>query len=534
MSERAIGKDSEAFAPESVKDLMKKDWDRRAEEDYRFYIDTGHAGSDEAFRKSGGRDLDEVILDGIELDPSAEALEIGCGVGRLLVPLSERVAVAHGVDISDVMIRKSKAFCGESPRIRTQTIDGSLRHLPDSSIDFVFSFIVFQHIPSREAIETYVKEAARVLRPGGIFRFQVDGRWWLAREEADTYNGVKFSPGEARKLLSGTGFEVIDEWGAESHYHRLTVRLPAGEPAARVSVRSREYDQALLTELLGRVGDDDPSLTAGRIIDGSETLWTAIQPLQTELAGESDEVFVREVFRRLLGRRPDAQTLEFHSGILKSHLEERSAVIDTVVTGSGLRDLLYPIAGELAWFRREGARRELGLAPDVPFFDLVSAVTARITGLSVDDAIVNAFWLTLGQRPDKEGLQFYRALSSSHPHGLRLVVRDLLTSQDSRSVPPPVSATHIDRLARKSGPLVGARLGRGQSFSGEALFASQILEEGIDLSDRDFVRFIYENALGRPADPEGLEFYSSKLANRLMSRPVLLRELLWSDELRGD
>ena len=47
--------------------------------------------------------------------------------------------------------------------------------LPDVVFDFAFSTIVFQHIPRREVIESYVREVCRVLRPGALFKFQVQG-----------------------------------------------------------------------------------------------------------------------------------------------------------------------------------------------------------------------------------------------------------------------------------------------------------------------------------------------------------------------
>src|SRR5664280_1100771 len=105
---------------------MRSDWDRRATEDHKLHIATGHAGSEETFRASGEQDLEAIVLDGVVLDPSAEILEIGCGVGRLLVPLAERVAVAHGVDISPVMIEKSKEYAADGPNVKTELTDGSL------------------------------------------------------------------------------------------------------------------------------------------------------------------------------------------------------------------------------------------------------------------------------------------------------------------------------------------------------------------------------------------------------------------------
>jgi SAM-dependent methyltransferase len=537
MSETPTGRDpAGATVSQTVQERMKSDWDRRAEEDYKLHIATGHAGSDETFRESGKHDLDEVILNDIDLDPAAEALEIGCGVGRLLVPLSERVAVAHGVDISDVMIRKSREYCQGSPRVRTQTTDGTLGHLADGSIDFVFSFIVFQHIPDRAAIATYVREAARVLRPGGLFRFQVDGRWRRTQRadwKATTYDGVKFSPTQVRELLVGTDFEVVDEWGAESHYHWITVRRRSEAPTARASFRRREMDRVLLLDLMKCVGTADPAAATQRIIEGKESLWFAIGPLQDELTAAPDELFVREAFRRLLGREPDAARVASQTDILKSHQEERSALIDTIVTGSGFRNLVCPIVPDLTWFRGGQSKFELGLPPEAGFFDLVDAVTSSLEGLAADKAIVNAFFLIRGDRPDGDGLRFYRERLDSHPLGRRLVVLQLLATPDTRSIPSPPARERLDALfARVGAGAAESACKAGESFPGEAVVAAGILERGRPLPDRDFVARAYETVLGRETDAGGLEFYSGKLTGREMSRTLFLRELLWSEELR--
>src|SRR5689334_2867498 len=104
---------------ETVAEKMRREWDERAEKDAKFFIATGHAASDEAFRASGEADLDGAILNGIFLEKDASALEIGCGVGRLLVPLSLRVASVAGVDISPTMIEKSKDYTASRPNVTT-------------------------------------------------------------------------------------------------------------------------------------------------------------------------------------------------------------------------------------------------------------------------------------------------------------------------------------------------------------------------------------------------------------------------------
>jgi len=45
----------------------------------------------------------------------------------------------------------------------------------DNVFDFCFSCIVFQHIPDKQITFGYIREVGRVLKPQGVFRFQVNG-----------------------------------------------------------------------------------------------------------------------------------------------------------------------------------------------------------------------------------------------------------------------------------------------------------------------------------------------------------------------
>jgi hypothetical protein len=60
-------------------------------------------------------------------------------------------------------------------------------------IDFAFSSMVFQHIPSREIIESYVREVHRLLRPNALFKFQVQGCPDVAHEPQNSWAGVSFT-----------------------------------------------------------------------------------------------------------------------------------------------------------------------------------------------------------------------------------------------------------------------------------------------------------------------------------------------------
>jgi SAM-dependent methyltransferase len=500
---------------------MRGDWDRRAVEDHKVHIAAGHAGSDEEFLASGEQDLTEIVLDGVTLGANAEALEIGCGVGRLLLPLSKRVAVAHGVDISPVMVRKSKEFCGSAPNVRTEITDGTLSHLPDTSLDFVFSFIVFQHIPERKPIRRYVEEAARVLRPGGVFRFQVDGRWWWkhGRRGPDTYEGVKFSPEQVHELLAGTSLSLADEWGGEGHYHWVAARKDGF--GARACLTPRGWDMPLLAGLLSRLGSERPEADAEAVRGGTRTLRRHLEALEERFAGSSDERFVEGAYRMLLGRAPDEAGRAYHLAILARSLEDRLALLDTVATSRGFLDLVRPFVPEVPWFAACEVLERLGDKPrPADFFEGVDAVTRRLEGLPPRDAIVLGFRAVLGHDPDEAAIRHHRPLVEGHPEGRRLFARELLASRHDPA-PPGVRESRSALLP-------------GESALGEAALAVDVLAEGESVADdRDFVRLAYERILGRPADDGGGTFYAGKLACRELSRAALVREFLWSDERRG-
>ena len=145
------------------RESMRSDWERRARENAPFYICTTAAESAEAFAASGEKDLEAEVLDGLPVSPDWAALEIGCGIGRLLKPLSKRVRRAVGVDLSDEMIRRGREYCADRPNVELLRTEGALEGLADGAFDFVFSHIVFQHLPRKAYVDRYLREAHRVL-----------------------------------------------------------------------------------------------------------------------------------------------------------------------------------------------------------------------------------------------------------------------------------------------------------------------------------------------------------------------------------
>jgi len=205
---------------------MAADWDERARRDALFYICRASAESEAEFEASGRRELDEIVLRGVALPDRAVAVEIGCGIGRLARALAPRVAKVYAGDLSPEMLARAKVFCGDRPNVELLRIDGNLAGIPSGSADFVYSHLVFQHVPRRKFIRGYVREAHRVLKAGGVFRANVDGRarQWYRRFAADSWSGVVFSERGWRRELESAGFSVVETAGAGTQYLWATAR----------------------------------------------------------------------------------------------------------------------------------------------------------------------------------------------------------------------------------------------------------------------------------------------------------------------
>src|ERR1700730_1765183 len=159
---------------------MREDWNRRAREDAHYYVAFGrHNQDDDEFLSTAYE-----IVYGLEFElkrmPAGanrrawRALEIGCGPGRLLKPMSRNFGEIHGVDVSDEMLDLARAkLIGVRHAHVHRSRGADLGQFADESFDFVYSYAVFQHIPSKEVVLSYLTDARRVLKTGGLLWFQV-------------------------------------------------------------------------------------------------------------------------------------------------------------------------------------------------------------------------------------------------------------------------------------------------------------------------------------------------------------------------
>ena len=171
------------MADSSSLDRMRQDWNERAREDPHYYVAFGRQQQDDAEFFATAADVVRGLRGEAQhlrapdrpFPSHLKALEIGCGLGRIMRPLSADFAEIHGVDVSDEMIRLAGEKLRGISNAHVHHIPKSdLSLFPDEAFDFVYSYAVFQHIPSREIVLRYLTEARRVLKPGGILRCQIN------------------------------------------------------------------------------------------------------------------------------------------------------------------------------------------------------------------------------------------------------------------------------------------------------------------------------------------------------------------------
>jgi ubiquinone/menaquinone biosynthesis C-methylase UbiE len=131
----------------------------------------GVGDDEERFWESGKQDVERYVLPFVRQD--SVVLDLGAGIGRMaraVAPYCQRIVL---VDASGSMLRRARrALRGVPNADFVRSTGSSLTGIDDASIDFVYSYLVLQHI-EREDVIRYFAEVVRILKPDGVFRFQV-------------------------------------------------------------------------------------------------------------------------------------------------------------------------------------------------------------------------------------------------------------------------------------------------------------------------------------------------------------------------
>lgn len=178
----------------------------------------------------------------LELEPADRVFEIGCGVGRIGAQLAGHVALWHGIDIAENMAALARARVDAHPGATASAVDGpNLRPFATASMDKGYCVAVFIHM-DKEDMVLYLREVARVLRPGGLFYFD---HWNLSHPvgwqrfayevdqvgrsdpalRKDVARNQFCTPEELRLYVRAAGLELVFEHG-ESPWVQMVARKP--------------------------------------------------------------------------------------------------------------------------------------------------------------------------------------------------------------------------------------------------------------------------------------------------------------------
>jgi ubiquinone/menaquinone biosynthesis C-methylase UbiE len=135
----------------------------------------------------------EILRETVGLNADDEILEIGCGVGRVATALAPLCKRWVGADVSGNMLRHARDRLAAFDNVELVEISGwDLAPIPSESLDVVYCMVVFMHLDEWERY-AYVREAMRVLRPGGRlyvdnFNLRSDPGWAFFTDMARNYH----------------------------------------------------------------------------------------------------------------------------------------------------------------------------------------------------------------------------------------------------------------------------------------------------------------------------------------------------------
>lgn len=186
------------------------------------------------------------------------ACDLACGAGRTALLLAGRGIETFGVDLSPWMLHKAREKARrEGAKVRWLRADMREFRLPQP-VDLVLcEYDALNHVPHKADLKKVARTAARALRPGGRFYFDVNNRlafeeawrsiWWvekpgvvmvmrggsdpkrdrawtdvewfiqegaLWRRRHERVEEVCWSPAEIRTALRAAGFTSVRAWDA--------------------------------------------------------------------------------------------------------------------------------------------------------------------------------------------------------------------------------------------------------------------------------------------------------------------------------
>jgi 2-polyprenyl-3-methyl-5-hydroxy-6-metoxy-1,4-benzoquinol methylase len=132
------------------------------------------------FFATGEAEVERILATAEELGRPTrrgQALDFGCGVGRLTRALAEHFAEVMGVDISDSMVEQARRLNADAENAVFEVVDEP----PGGPFDLVVSNLVLQHLPNQALARVYIRRLIAAADREGLVVFQLPTHLPIAR-----------------------------------------------------------------------------------------------------------------------------------------------------------------------------------------------------------------------------------------------------------------------------------------------------------------------------------------------------------------
>jgi 2-polyprenyl-3-methyl-5-hydroxy-6-metoxy-1,4-benzoquinol methylase len=170
---------------------------------------------------------------------TGRALEFGCGVGRMTIPLARRFGNVVGLDISSHMIAEATENCKRFGVSNASFLisDDDLSRVT-GTFDLVLSYIVLQHIVPERGVQIIDRLLGRV-SPGGIALLQAS----------------------VKRPETGITAKIRYHVGHDLPWIRAAFNVLRGKSWSTLSMRMSEYDPVEILQLYQKNGMSDVVVT---------------------------------------------------------------------------------------------------------------------------------------------------------------------------------------------------------------------------------------------------------------------------------
>lgn len=172
----------------------------------------------EAFSQFAVRDTPEVLVEKVEFakpQPTDLVLDVACGPGAFALALAPRVQFARGIDLTEEMIRKARAFQLERQIVNAAFDCGEAEQLPyrDATFDLVTCQMSLHHMPKPELA---LREMVRVAKPEGRLVI-IDTLSPESDAKFELHNRIESArdPSHTESLRLTTFLEMFEKCGLE-------------------------------------------------------------------------------------------------------------------------------------------------------------------------------------------------------------------------------------------------------------------------------------------------------------------------------